>query len=116
LIKIWKENFSEKSLIDFSMDQCPMLIGIVRQISMENNSLIKYQSEILLMNDVLVLTNEEFDPEILLYQLIIFKQEFDKNERYLVNICHILIHISITDIILVIRFRSKNCRLSGTGY
>ncbi len=93
-----------------------MLIGIVRQISMENNSLIKYQSEVLLMNDFLVRTNEEFDPEILLYQLIVFKQEFDKNEKYLVNICHILIHISITDIILVIRFRSKNCCLSRTRY
>jgi len=116
LIKIWKENFSEESLIDFSMDQCPMLIGIVRQISMENNSFIKYQSELLLINDVLVRTNEEFDPEILLYQFIVFKEEFDKNEKYLVNIFYVLIHISITDIILVIRFRSKNCCLSGTGY
>jgi len=86
LIKIWKENFSEESLIDFSMDQCPMLIGIVRQVSMENNSFIKYQSEVLLIDDVLVRTNEEFDPEILLYQLIVFKKEFDKNEQYFVNI------------------------------
>ena len=63
-----------------------MLIGIMRQISMENNSLLKYQPEILLKDDVLVRTNEEFDPEILLYQLIVFKEEFDKNEKYLVNI------------------------------
>jgi hypothetical protein len=86
LTKVWKENFSEESFIDFSMDQCPMLIGIVRQFSMENNSFIKYQSEVLLMNDVLLRTNEEFDPEILLYQLIAFKEEFDGNEKYFVNI------------------------------
>ncbi len=86
MTEVWKENFSEESLIDFSMDQCPMLIGIVRQVSMENNSFIKYQSEVLLIHDFLVRTNEEFDPEILLYQLIVFKKEFDKNEQYLVNI------------------------------
>ncbi len=65
-----------------------MLIGIMRQISMENNSFLKYQPEVLLSGDVLLRTNEEFDLEILLYQLIIFKQEFDKNEKYLVNTYH----------------------------
>ncbi len=84
------------------MDQCPMLIGIMRQISMGNNSFLKYQPEVLLMNDVLLRTNEEFDLERLLYQLIAFKKEFDKNEQYLVNIYQTLIHISITNIILVI--------------
>jgi hypothetical protein len=79
-----------------------MLIGIMRQISMGNNSFLKYQPEVLLMNDVLLRTNEEFDLERLLYQLIAFKKEFDKNEQYLVNIYQTLIHISITNIILVI--------------
>jgi hypothetical protein len=79
-----------------------MLIGIMRQISMGNNSFLKYQPEVLLSGDVLLRTNEEFDLERLLYQLIAFKKEFDKNEQYLVNICQTLIHTSITNIILVI--------------
>ncbi len=86
MIKIWKEYFSEELLIDFSMDQCPMLIGIMRQISMENNSFLKYQSEVLLSDDVLLRTNEQLDPEKLVDQLIVFKEEFNKNEKYLVNI------------------------------
>ncbi len=74
----------------------------MRQISMGNNSFLKYQPEVLLSGDVLLRTNEEFDLERLLYQLIAFKKEFDKNEQYLVNICQTLIHTSITNIILVI--------------
>ena len=114
MIKIWEEYFSEESSIDFSMDQCPMLIGIMRQISLGQKSFFTYQPEVLLTGDTAVRTNEEFDPEILLSQLITFKQEFDKNERYLVSICHTWIHLSITNLILVIGFRSKNSLLSRT--
>ncbi len=90
-------------MIDFSMDQCPMLIGIGRQISLGQKSFFTYQPEVLLTGDTAVRTNEEFDPEILLSQLITFKQEFDKNEKYFVSIRRTLIHHStITNIILVI--------------
>jgi hypothetical protein len=114
LIKIWEEYVSEESSIDFSMDQCPMLIGIGRQISLGQKSFFKYQSEVLLVNDVLVRTNEKFDPDIFWGQLITFNKEFEKNERYLVSICHTWIHLSITNLILVIGFRSKNSLLSRT--
>jgi hypothetical protein len=95
LIKKWEEYFPEEPLVDFSMDQCPMLIGVRRKISMTGNSLLKYESEVLLMDDTLVRTNEEFDPEILLYQLIVFKEEFVKNEKYFVNICYLILNIFI---------------------
>jgi len=87
LIKIWKENFPKESFINFSMDQCPMLIGILRLPSNENGSFLKplYEPNILLLGDVLVRTNERLDLESLLYQLIVFKEQFNKNEQYLVG-------------------------------
>ena len=63
-----------------------MLIGITGQFSLENEFFFKYQPEVLLMDDVLMRTNVEFELEILFYQLIVFRQEFQKNEKYLVSI------------------------------
>lgn len=64
-----------------------MLIGVRRPLSMRNDSFPEDKPEVLLAGDVLVRTNQELDLESLLYDLIVFKEEFDKNERYLVIMC-----------------------------
>ena len=114
LIESWKEYFPNESFIRFWKYQCPMLIGIKREFSLENNFLAKYEIEELLQDGISVRTDEEVDFEILLYQLIVFKEEFDRNERYLVRNQHVLIDILAIHLILVIGFRSKDCFLSRT--
>ena len=54
---------------------------------MNNDSFFEYVHEVILIDDVLVRTNEEFEIELFLYQMIVFKEEFHKNIRYLVSNC-----------------------------
>lgn len=84
-MKTWLEYSLDSSMIDYSINQCPILIGVMRTFTMNNDSLYTYETELLLVEDVLVRTNEEYELELLLYQLILFREEFIKNERYLVS-------------------------------
>ena len=54
---------------------------------MNNDSFFEYVHEVILIDDVLVRTNEELEIELFLYQMIVFKEEFHKNIRYLVSNC-----------------------------
>ncbi len=91
LIKFWGDLFPGEPIIDFSIDQCPMLIGVMRGILITYDSFSpsQYIPEILLLENVLVCNDEELNLEALFYQLIVFKQEFDKNEKYLVSFFYI---------------------------
>jgi hypothetical protein len=86
------------------MEQCPMLIGIIRRPSRENDAFSEplYESEILLIGDELMRTPEPLNLERLLDQLIVFKEEFDKNEENFVRVYDVLISIPTINFILAI--------------
>jgi hypothetical protein len=88
LTKKWEDIFSQEDFIDFSSKQYPMLIGITRQPSGRDDPFIEpsYKFEVLLSGHDLVRTSELLNLEGLLYQLIIFKKEFDENEENFVSV------------------------------
>jgi hypothetical protein len=77
---IWKDLFSE----DFPMEECPLLIGIMRLFDDKNDP--KYQFKFLLKCEVITRTNEIINRESLLNELRIFKTECDANEEIIVSI------------------------------
>ena len=87
LIKLWQEYFSEQPVIDFSMiGPFPTLIGLMISFRVDSDSPSEHVPEILLIDDGLVRTSEILELELLFYQLIQFKEEFNKNFRYLVSV------------------------------
>lgn len=52
---------------------------------MHNPSFFEYVPELILLNNVLVRTNEEVETELLLYELMKFKEKFDTNHRFIVS-------------------------------
>ncbi len=88
--------------MNFSMELCPMLIGIKRGFSKENNSYssIQYESKLLLIGDDLVQTFQQLNLETLLDQLITFKVECDENEQSFVRISYVIIRRFIIHFIL----------------
>lgn len=98
-------------MIDLSMiDQSPMLIGGMTSSVIYNNQSCEYVPEVLLIDDVLVRTNEILEFESLFYELILFKEESDEYVRYLVSIDFFDHHR--LDCISVIEIRSKYCLMS----
>jgi len=83
LIKIWKEIFST----EISIEQCPMLIGIMRQSATDKtcSSTSKYVFLPLLKGDTLIRTKEKFSTKSVLNELSMFKEECDENEQALVS-------------------------------
>jgi hypothetical protein len=79
LIQIWKDLFPKESSLDFSMEQCPMLIGITKKS--------EYEFVSLLTKDTLIRTQEKFDRQSVLNELSLFREEFDafvsKNKRFI---------------------------------
>lgn len=63
-----------------------MLIAVMKPFTMGTDLFWKYVPEVLLIDDVLTRTDDDYDPESLLCDLIIFKEKFDKNHRYLVSL------------------------------
>jgi len=86
LTNIWEEIFSTKFFDDFSIEQCPLLIGIMRLFEDKTSELIKseYQFKSLLKCDILTRTHMTVNREILLNELRFFKKECDENEEVLV--------------------------------
>jgi hypothetical protein len=82
-MRIWKDLFST----EISIDQCPMLIGIMRTLDLEKYESLKsrYQFRLLLENNKLIRTQEKVNLERLLNELIIFKEQSDENEQNLVK-------------------------------
>jgi hypothetical protein len=83
LIKIWKEIFST----EISIEQYPMLIGIMRRCATEKtcSSTSEYVFLPLLKGDTLIRTKEKFSPKSVLNELSKFREECDENERALVS-------------------------------
>jgi len=71
----------------FSVEQCPMFIGIMRR-SPRNKHWSKsseYEFTSLIKDDVLIGADEKTAREILLHELIEFKEKYDENEQALVS-------------------------------
>jgi len=81
-----------------------MLIGIMRRSTEKKGCLstFDYECTLLQQGDTLISTGVKSDRGRLFSELIVFKEEFDENEQYLVSICYIILYISIKNFILVI--------------
>jgi hypothetical protein len=88
LIHVWEEIFSIKVLNDLSINQCPMFIGIMRRSS-RNKDWSKtsgYEFTSLIKDhDVIKSVDNKPAREILLRELIDFKEKYDENEQALVS-------------------------------
>jgi hypothetical protein len=81
-MEIWN-NFSGQISIDFSVEKCPMLIGIMRPSTEAKESLstFDYKCILLQQGDILTRTRVKSNRERLLSELIDFKKQFDENEE-----------------------------------
>jgi hypothetical protein len=88
LTKHWEEIFSTQLFDDFSVEQCPLLIGIMRLFEYRTDKGIRseYQFQSLVKGNTLTSTQIPITRDILLDELDIFKEKCDKNERDLVRI------------------------------
>ena len=79
--------FPTKLRNNFCVEQCPMLIGIMRlYVENRKDSLTsEYQFKVLLKSDILIRTREKSSRESVLNELSIFKQECNENEQALVS-------------------------------
>jgi hypothetical protein len=114
--------FSTQPFIDFSTEQCPMLIGIQRLCQEEKDELFstKYQFQSLLKGDTLTRTQEKSTRAVLLDELTIFKKECDDNELALVSLKAFIITYfgcfikrQFTYFVLVIGFYHQDWSLLG---
>jgi hypothetical protein len=86
---MWKE-LSTEFVVHFSMEKCPMLIGIMRQSARDENwlSSIDYECTLLQQDDTLTRIQVKSSLETLLCELIYFKEECNDNEKILVSLCY----------------------------
>ena len=88
LAKIWEEMFSTQFFDDFSIEECPLLIGIMRLFEHKIDGLVtsEYEFKTLVKGDTLIRTEMTVNCENLLNELDIFNSECDKNQQDLVSI------------------------------
>ncbi|CAF1040550.1 unnamed protein product [Adineta steineri] len=87
LIEVWEEMFPTHGSCSFSMEQCPMFIGIMRR-SARNKHWSKsseYEFTSLIKDNVLIGADVKTAREILLHELMDFKEKHDENEQTLVS-------------------------------
>jgi hypothetical protein len=79
--------FSTKVLNDLSINQCPMFIGIMRRSSRNKDwsKTSEYEFTSLIKDDVLKSADNKPAREILLRELLDFKEKYDENEQALVS-------------------------------
>jgi len=90
LIKLWQQVFPLEPLEEFSIHECPVLIGITRLCYEEKDGsvLSDYQFKSLLKGDTLTRTQNKVifvKWEILLNELVNFREECLENEQALVS-------------------------------
>ncbi len=90
MIKLWQQVFPLEHLEEFSIDEYPVLIGVTRLFYEEKDGsvLSDYQFKSLLKGDTLTRTPNKVKcvkREILLNELVNFKEECDENEQALVS-------------------------------
>ncbi|CAF3499226.1 unnamed protein product [Rotaria sp. Silwood1] len=83
LTKIWEEIFSTQFFDNFSIEQCPLLIGVMRLFEHKIDGIVtsEYQFKSLIIGNSLTRTQMTVNRENLLNELDIFKEEYDKNEQ-----------------------------------
>ncbi|UJR34718.1 hypothetical protein I4U23_027495 [Adineta vaga] len=86
LTNIWEEMFSTRLFDEFSIEECPLLIGIMRLCEYNSkNGIItsEYQFKGLTKGNTLIRTGLKIDHGNLLYELNRFKEECYNNEKHL---------------------------------
>ncbi|CAF3673148.1 unnamed protein product [Rotaria sp. Silwood1] len=85
LIQVWEEMFSTQVLNVFPVQQYPMFIGIMRRSSRNKHwsKTSEYEFTSLIKDDVLIGADDKPAREILLHELIDFKEKYDENEQAL---------------------------------
>ncbi len=103
LTNMWNEIFPIEPSLDFSVQQCPMLIGIMRRsvAKKDSSSISEYEFVQLLKGADLMRTKEKFSPTSVLKELSIFREECNDNEQALVS-CQQDKKVYLSDIHLVI--------------
>ncbi|CAF4754174.1 unnamed protein product [Rotaria sp. Silwood2] len=83
LLKFWEEIFYTKFFDDLSIEQYPLLIGIMRLFEDKTNELIisEYQFKSLIEGNMLIRTQKTINRKMLLNKLCIFKKQCDENEQ-----------------------------------
>jgi hypothetical protein len=83
LDKIWEEMFYIKFFENFSIEECPLLIGIMRLFEDKIDGLTtsEYQFKLLFEDNSLINIQQTIN------QLSIFKKQCEKNEQGLVSYC-----------------------------
>ncbi|CAF1108700.1 unnamed protein product [Rotaria sp. Silwood1] len=87
LIQVWEEMFSTQVLNVFPVQQYPMFIGIMRRSSRNKHwsKTSEYEFTSLIKDDVIIGADDKPAREILLHELIDFKEKYDENEQALVS-------------------------------
>ncbi len=87
MIELWQQVFPLEHLEEFSIDECPALIGITRLFYEEKDGPVSsdYQLKSLLKGDRLTRTQNNVTCEMLLNELVNFKEECDENLQALVS-------------------------------
>lgn len=89
----WEEIFSTRFFDDFSIEQCPLLIGIMPRCERKINDVteFEYQFMTLVKNNTLIRTEIPINRDNLWNELQIFKQECEENQQILVSVIFIFI-------------------------
>jgi hypothetical protein len=82
---------STEFFADFSVEKCPMFIGIMRRSANNKDWLspIEYECTLLQQSDTLTCNEMKSSHERLLNELICFKEKCDDNEKLLVSVLNI---------------------------
>ncbi|UJR07055.1 hypothetical protein I4U23_011343 [Adineta vaga] len=85
LMNVWEDIFSTRFSDEFSIEECPLLIGIMRLCKYNINGIIasEYQFKALVKGNILIRTGIKIDHENLFNELNHFKDECDNNEKHL---------------------------------
>lgn len=95
LRQMWFETFWIPLVIDYAVEQTPMLIGITQIFSNEVVNLLptlKYQVTILMQSDVLQRKVQKVTDKLLLKELQFFKLPFDESMKNFV--CVFILHLT----------------------
>jgi hypothetical protein len=79
--------FSTQFFDDLSIEEYPVLIGITRLFQEDNDGLLtsEYQFKLLLKGDTLIRNQNKVTSQMLLNELVNFKEECNENEQALVS-------------------------------
>ncbi|CAF0958338.1 unnamed protein product [Adineta steineri] len=115
LNRIWEELFNSKFVEEFSIDDCPLLIGITRQFEYKTGELdiTEYECKALFKDDTLTRSQMIMNFEGLLEVLDNFKNRFSKNELCMSLKFHKMAGLPWEIILQIVKYLSLNDAISA---